>query len=104
MLVFESHLMPRETPETAETTKAAVSTAMTPMSSALETSPRPATICRPEPICSAPMPSEVAEPKSVAKIAKMSIARPMGPSTTRRPTREVKAAEMSSERRLRNTL
>ncbi len=70
MLVFDSHWMPLATPETAEATKAAVSTAMMATSAPLPSGPTPPTISRPLLICSAPRPSEVAEPKRVAKIAK----------------------------------
>ena len=39
----------------------------------------------PPPICRAPSPSEAAEPKSVAKIARMSTAWPKPPSARLRP-------------------
>ena len=58
---------------------------------------------RPEPICRAPRPSEVAEPKSVAKIAKMSMTRPAGPSARCSPSSGANAELMSSERPLRKT-
>jgi hypothetical protein len=54
----------------------------------------------PSPICSAPRPSEAAEPNSVAKIARMSITLPAGPFA-RLPNSEVNAADSSPERPLR---
>ncbi len=44
MLMLDSHWMPLATPDTADSTKATVSTAMMPMISALPTFPTPATI------------------------------------------------------------
>ena len=79
MLMFESDWTSFSTPETAERMKQTVSTTMIAMSTPSPTLPMPVTISRPEPICRAPRPSEVAEPKSVAKIAKMSMTRPAGP-------------------------
>ena len=78
MLPLLSHWIPRCTPETAETTKAAVRTAMiaTATPSAGSTPHRKSS---PLLICSAPSPSEVALPNSVAKIARMSIDFPIGP-------------------------
>ena len=101
MLMFESHWMPFSTPETAEAMKAAVRTAMTPTSTPLPTLPMPPTISRPQPICRAPRPSEAAEPKSVAKMASMSMTRPAGPSARRLPISEVKAELISCGRPLR---
>ena len=103
MLMFESHWMPFSMPDTAERMKQTVSTTMMAMSTALPTLPMPATICRPEPICRAPRPSEVAEPKSVAKIAKMSMTRPAGPLARFSPKSGANAELMSSERPLRKT-
>jgi len=54
----------------------------------------------PLPICSAPSPSEAAEPKRVAKMARMSISLPIGPSV-RLPSSGPNAAEISWERPLR---
>ena len=54
--------------------------------------PEPNTSSSPPVICSAPRPSEVAEPKRVAKIAMTSIALP-GPSFARRPSSGPKAPE-----------
>jgi hypothetical protein len=79
MLMLDSHWMPLATPETAESTKAAVRTAMIPISTVLPASPIPPTISSPDWICRAPRPSEAAEPKRVAKIASMSITFPHGP-------------------------
>ena len=83
--------------------KQTVSTAMMPMSTPLPTLPMPPTISRPEPIWRAPRPSEVAEPKSVAKIAKMSMTLPAGPFARFSPKSGAKAELMSSERPLRKT-
>ena len=80
MLMLDSHWMPLATPETADRMKQRVSTAMIATSSMLPALPMPATISKPEPICSAPRPSEAAEPNSVAKIASMSMTRPAGPA------------------------
>jgi hypothetical protein len=61
---------------TAETTKHPVRTQITRSASAT-LSPVPSnTLSRPPVICSAPRPSEVADPNSVAKIATTSIAFP----------------------------
>jgi hypothetical protein len=97
MLMFDSHWMPLATPETAETTKAAVSTAMTPTSTAFPVRSSQPRICTPEPICNAPRPSEAAEPNRVAKIARPSISLPIGPSV-RLPSNGAKAELISCER------
>ena len=65
--------------------------------------PMPATISKPEPIWSAPRPSEAAEPNSVAKIASMSMTRPAGPAARFSPSSGANAELMSSERPLRKT-
>ena len=101
MLVLDSHWMPFSTPETAETTKHAVRTAMIPIRTALPTWPMPATICSPLWICSAPRPSEAAEPNRVAKIASMSMTLPAGPSARRLPMSGTKTDEISWRRPLR---
>jgi hypothetical protein len=62
--------------------------------------PIPPTISRPLLIWRAPRPSDVAEPKSVAKIAKMSISFPKPPPACR-PRMGEKAAEISWRRPLR---
>ena len=80
MLKLLRNCTPFPTPDTAEATNASVSTAMI-------TTARPVvdstsqTKLSPLPICSAPSPSEVALPNIVAKIARMSIALPIGPFT-----------------------
>ena len=79
-LALESHLMPRSTPETAEMTKHAVSTAMTSAAATVPYFSWPKTLARPPVICSAPRPREVAEPKRVARIARVSMPRPAAPS------------------------
>ena len=97
MLMLDSHWMPLATPDTADATNAAVSTAITPTSTpfpVLSSQPR---IYTPEPICKAPRPSEAADPNSVAKIASPSISLPIGPSV-RRPSSGAKAELMSWER------
>ena len=80
MLMLDSHWMPRATPETADSTKATVSTVMMTIRTVLPVSPIPPTMCRPLRICSAPRPSDAAEPNSVAKIASMSMTLPQGRS------------------------
>ena len=97
MLMLDSHWMPFATPETADSTKAAVRTAMMPTRTPLPVSPRPATICRPDSIWRAPRPSEVAEPNRVAKIANMSMALPPSPWAWR--PRSGSKAELISWRR-----
>ena len=72
--------MPLATPVTADSTKAAVSTAMTITATPLADS-TPHRKFRPLLICSAPRPSDVALPNSVAKMARMSIDLPIGPWT-----------------------
>ena len=102
MFVLDSHWMPFSMPETAEAMNAAVSTAITPTSRPFPTLPMPATISRPLPICRAPSPSDAAEPKSVAKMARMSMTRPAGPSARRRPINPENAELISCGRPLRN--
>ena len=70
--------MPLPTPETAERMNSTVRTAMI-VSAMTFDSPVPQRKLRPLLICCAPRPSEVAVPKSVAMIARMSIALPIGP-------------------------
>ena len=103
MLMLDSHWMPFSMPVTAEAMNAAVSTAMMPTRTPLPTLPIPPTISRPLPICRAPRPSEAAEPKSVAKIARMSMTRPAGPSARRLPISDVNAELISCGRPLRKT-
>ena len=85
MLMLDSHWMPRETPDTAEATKASVSSATTATSSSVPASPTQPRTSMPEPIWRAPSPSEAAVPNMVAKMARMSMILPIGPSTRLRP-------------------
>ena len=80
MLMFDNHWMPLATPDTADATKAIVSTTMMTTRKVVPTEARNPPALRPPPICSAPSPSEAAEPNSVAKIARMSMVRPNAPS------------------------
>ncbi len=80
MLKLLRNCTPLPTPETAESTNKRVSTAMITTASPVELS-TPQTKLRPLLICSAPSPSEVALPNIVAKMARMSIALPIGPLT-----------------------
>ena len=73
-LALDRYFTPRSMPETAETTKHRVRTPITATARVLLSAPPPKTSSSPPVICSAPRPSEVAEPKSVAKIAITSIA------------------------------
>jgi hypothetical protein len=98
MLVLDSHWIPLATPETAEATNAAVSTAMIATSTPLPTLPAQPRISIPLPICRAPRPSEAAEPNRVAKIARTSMTRPAGPSARRRPMSGRNAALISWRR------
>jgi hypothetical protein len=102
MLVLDSHWIPLATPDTADTTKAAVRTAMMPIRTALPVGPMPATISRPVRICRAPRPSDVADPNRVAKMAKMSMTLPR-PPLARSPRMGSNAAEISCSRPLRYT-
>lgn len=102
MLMFDNHWIPRATPETADSTKATVSTVMITTRMVLPTCPMPDTICRPLRICRAPRPSEAADPNSVAKIASMSMTLPAGP-LARSPSSGSKAALTSCSRPLRYT-
>ena len=101
MLMLDSHWMPFATPDTAESTNAAVSTAMMPTRRRLPVTPMPPTISRPLRICSAPSPSEAAEPKSVAKIASMSITLPAAPVRTAAEERLEGGADRAATRPLR---
>jgi hypothetical protein len=102
MLMFESHRMPRATPDTADNTNATVRIVMMTIRTVLPVSLTPATICRPLRICSAPSPSEAAEPKRVAKIANMSITLPPMP-LARLPSSGSNAELISCIRPLRYT-
>ncbi|MNR06819.1 hypothetical protein D3C85_1229130 [compost metagenome] len=94
-----SSLTPRLTPDTAENTATAVITAINPSCTNTELS-RPSSRLRPALICCAPRPSEVATPKMVARIARMSTACPQGPSMAR-PNRGRRVERMVSGRPLR---
>ncbi|MDR6117187.1 hypothetical protein QE370_000371 [Aeromicrobium sp. SORGH_AS981] len=100
MLVFDSHWMPRSMPETADRMNSTVSTVMMATRAILPGWSIQPLNCRPAPICRAPRPRLAAEPNSVAKMARMSMTRPAGPSA-RRPMSGRKAEEMSCERPLR---
>ena len=100
MLTLDSISTPREMPLTAERMKQMVSTTMMMtrrLAPALSTQPLNS---MPAPICSAPRPSEAAEPKSVAKIASMSMTLPHGP-LARDPISGSNAALISCSRPLR---
>jgi hypothetical protein len=71
---------PLPTPETAERMKNTVRTAMIASATPVD-SPVPQRKFSPLLICCAPRPSEVAVPKSVAMMARMSMVRPAGPWT-----------------------
>ncbi|KOV92560.1 hypothetical protein ADK65_33625 [Streptomyces sp. NRRL B-1140] len=104
MLVLDSHWMPFSTPEIADATKARVSTAMIVTSSPVLTLSIHFSSCTPEPIWSAPRPREAAEPKTVAMIARTSMARPMPPLAFFLPMSGVNTALMVWRRRLRKVL
>ena len=91
-LALDRYLMPLSTPDTAETTKQSVSTAITMTARVSLPPPSPKTSSMPPVICSAPRPSEVAVPNSVAKIARTSMALP-GPPATLSPRSGRNAAE-----------
>jgi hypothetical protein len=80
MFVLLRCLIPLCTPVTAETTKQRVSTAMIEIARPVDVSTSQ-TKFSPLLICNAPSPSDVALPKRVAKMAKESIALPIGPFT-----------------------
>lgn len=98
MLMLDNHWMPRLIPEMAEATKHTVRMATIPTSTGVPSSPVQPLEARPLPICSAPRPSEAAVPKRVAKIARILMNFPAGPSTALTPKSEVKAAEISCRR------
>src|SRR5699024_8356556 len=89
---------PRATPETADTIKPIIKTAIMLARTVLVISDTPATIVTPSPICNAAIPSAAAVPKSVAIIAKMSTRRPAKPSVWRAPNRRRKIDDMSKLR------
>lgn len=73
ILMLDSIWTPLAIPETADRMNATVSTVMMTTSRLVLTlSIQPSTLM-PLPICSAPSPSEAAEPKRVAKMARMSM-------------------------------
>ena len=86
MLMLDSHWMPLATPDTAEATKAIVRIAMMATSNVVPTESMNPPAMSPPPICSAPRPREAADPNRVAKIARMSMARPNTPSVPRAPS------------------
>lgn len=94
ILMLDSHWMPFSTPEIAEATKATVSTAMIRTSSPVPVFSFQFSSWNPLLICSAPRPSEAAEPKSVAKMARMSISLPTPPWACRAPMSGSKTALM----------
>ena len=102
MLMFESHWMPFSTPETAERMKQIVRMVMIAMSTPLPALPMPPTISTPLLICSAPSPREAAEPKRVAKMARMSMTLPPAPWACL-PSSGSNAALISESRPLRKT-
>ena len=85
ILVLDSHWMPFSTPEIAEKTNATVRTAMIRTSSPVPVFSRQFSSWNPLPIWSAPRPSDAAEPKRVAKMARMSMSRPTAPWACRAP-------------------
>ena len=104
MLMFDSHWMPRAMPETADATKAAVMIAMIPTRRSFVGSWTQPTLSRPEPICSAPRPSDATVPNSVAKMARMSMTLPAGPVDTFGPNRRSNTELISCVRPSRNVL
>lgn len=98
MLMLESHWMPFSTPETADATKAAVSTAMIATSRPVPVFSIQLSSWKPLPICRAPRPSEAAEPKRVAKMARMSMMRPTTPWECRSPMSGMNTALMVCRR------
>ena len=102
MLMFDSSWMPLDTPETAERMKQIVSTTMITTSRVVPTFSMKPPAVSPPPICRAPRPSEAAEPRSVAKIARMSTARPNAPSARLRPNSGMNAELISCGRPRRN--
>ena len=80
-LALDRYLMPLSTPDTADTTKHAVSTAITMTARVSSPPPSPKTLSMPPVIWRAPRPSEVAVPNRVAKIARTSMALPGPPAT-----------------------
>ncbi len=95
MLMLDSHWMPLATPDTAEATNATVSTAMMVTSRPVPVSPSQPAARSPLPICSAPRPSEAAEPNRVAKMASTSMVLPAGPRTRLVPSSGANAALIS---------
>ena len=93
--MLDSHWMPRLMPETAEATKQDVRMATITTSTGVPISPIQPLDVRPLPICRAPRPSDAAVPNRVAKMARMLMNLPTGPSTILMPKSEVNAAEIS---------
>ncbi len=98
MLAFDSRRMPLDTPEIAEMMNPTVSTAMIEMSRALPTSSIPVTSCTPAPIWVAASPRAAAVPKRVAKMASMSMSRPIQEPLTSVPNSGAKIEEISETR------
>lgn len=94
MLMLDSHWMPFSTPDTAEATKATVRAAMIATSRPVPVFSIQSSSWKPLPIWSAPSPSEAAEPKRVAKMARMSMTRPSGPWARFSPIRGTKTELM----------
>ena len=102
MFALDSHWMPLDTPDIADSKNARVSTATMPMISLLEGFSTKPEASRPELICSAPRPREQAVPKMVANTAKASMSLPSQPLAAFSPISGMNALDNSCLRPRRN--
>lgn len=100
MFSVDSHLTPRCSPEKADATNAADSTAIT-TSCVVRPAATPVVSSRPSATCSAPRPRLVAVPNTVANTASRSISRPGQDSARRAPSSGTNAALSRFPRPLR---
>ena len=102
MLALDSHWMPLDTPDIADSRNARVNTETIPIVSLVDGLSTKPDASRPELICSAPRPREQAVPKMVANTANASMRRPSQPSAPFCPISGMKALDSSCLRPRRN--
>ena len=102
MLSFDMICTPRATPDIADTRYPMDSTPMTAGITPTPGSAMTPVARKPSEICDAPSPSDMAVPKTVAKIASTSMSLPSQPRARRSPMSGAHAAEISCGRPIRN--
>ena len=102
MFALESHWMPLDTPDIADSKNARVRTVTMPMVSLVDGLSTKPEASSPELICSAPRPREQAVPKMVANTAKPSMSLPSHPLAAFSPISGMNALDNSCFRPSRN--